>query len=297
MRSLLIFGLLFLSLIGANGLQHFPKSYVMASSTDSVKLPCGTKSQTNVTWKFEDDDVDFDDSISMDGPDLIVKEVDEAILGEYTCLTKDEKASIFLLLEVENEKELDSLLSCRARSYNCAFNCIWTAKKYEAVRLGLGPHCRDGGDLCQWVYNTHQTQDGRLHFRLTHSLTPYAEESSMLELTAEAIMDHSILRRTKRFYLRDIIQPDSPTIVSCQNVGPNITVTIHPPSSWSTPHSFFSLEHQIQYERKDDGKWVLSSTTMIPEKITKLRVHSRDLLVQSAWSEWTNWATLENVIV
>ncbi|XP_054628591.1 interleukin-12 subunit beta [Dunckerocampus dactyliophorus] len=283
-RSMLIFGLLFLSLIRANELKYFPKSYVMAKGSDSVMLPCGTKSQTNVMWKFENGVVD-----SMDGPNLLVKHVDELTLGEYTCLSENEKASTFLLMEDENEEELDSLLSCRARSYDCAFNCRWNDNKYEAVRLGLGPHCRDGGDPCQWVYSTHQSQDGSFHFRLTHSLTPYAEESSMLELTAEAIRGNYILRRTKRFYLRNIIQPDSP-IVSWQEVGRNINVTIHPPSSWSTPHSFFSLEHQIQYEHKDDGKWHLSSIPMIPKQITKLRAQSRDLLVQSAWSEWTSWA-------
>ena len=50
------------------------------------------------------------------------------------------------------------------------------------------------------------------------------------------------------------VQPDSPTIVRCREVEQDLNVIIEPPSSWSTPHSFFSLEHEIEYESKDDGK-------------------------------------------
>ncbi|KAG7278289.1 hypothetical protein CRUP_036366 [Coryphaenoides rupestris] len=49
------------------------------------------------------------------------------------------------------------------------------------------------------------TQDGRsLNFQLSHSLTPYAEETSMMELTVEAMNDNYFHRTTKKFYLRDI---------------------------------------------------------------------------------------------
>lgn len=50
------------------------------------------------------------------------------------------------------------------------------------------------------------------------------------------------------------VQPNSPKIVKCEEVGQNLKVTIEPPSNWSTPHSFFSLEHQIQYRLIDNNQ-------------------------------------------
>lgn len=50
------------------------------------------------------------------------------------------------------------------------------------------------------------------------------------------------------------VQPDSPQIVKCEEVEQGLNVTIDPPSSWSTPHSFFKLEHEIEYVLKDNGE-------------------------------------------
>lgn len=50
------------------------------------------------------------------------------------------------------------------------------------------------------------------------------------------------------------VQPDSPQIVKCEKADHNVHVTIDPPSSWSTPSSYFRLEHGFQYVRRDDGK-------------------------------------------
>lgn len=119
------------------------------------------------------------------------------------------------------------------------------------------------------------------------------------------------------------VQPDSPRIVSCQEVEQGLNVSIDPPASWSTPHSFFSLEHEIEYVLKDNGQvqphmqtpealvpclllcslhssfsssdvcdfqqLQHSQFALIPKKISKLRVRSRDALVMSAWSQWTPW--------
>ena len=61
----------------------------------------------------------------------------------------------------------------------------------------------EGRKSCQWV-SSDGLVDGRFHFELSHSLSPYSEESTMLEVTAEAIVNLSVLRKTLRFYLRDI---------------------------------------------------------------------------------------------
>ncbi|KAM9822170.1 interleukin-12 subunit beta [Syngnathus typhle] len=291
-----IFGLLLISLMGVNGLNYFPKSFVTAKINASVTLPCGAAIDGDeVTWTFKGNDLDEDyqDEVQRAGANLLVKEVGRPLLGEYTCWSGGESASVHLLLEAEEEGELDSFLTCRAKSYNCAFSCTWLDNKYKVVRLGLDPHCREGGDSCSWVKSTVEQQDGRLHFELRHSLSPYSEESTRLELTAEALENNSLLRRTKTFYLRDIIQPDSPEIVQCQEVDHGLSVTVRPPSSWSTPHSFFGLEHEVEYEHKDDGKKGRSSLSSVPKKISRLRVRSRDELVQSAWSQWTEWTNVQ----
>ncbi|XP_027129106.1 interleukin-12 subunit beta [Larimichthys crocea] len=211
------------------------------------------------------------------------------MLGEYTCWRGNQKlSSTHLLMEADEGEEFDSLIKCRAKSYDCNFSCKWTNSRYTAVRLGLGPDCSEGGKSCHWV-SSGVWQDGGFQLELSHTLSPYTEESTMLELTAEAISDHQIIRRTKRFYLRDIVQPDSPQIVNCQEVEQDLNVTIDPPSSWSTPHSFFSLEHEIEYTLKDDGETRRSLSALIPKRISKLRVRSRDSLVQSTWSQWTPW--------
>ncbi|XP_040898964.1 interleukin-12 subunit beta isoform X2 [Toxotes jaculatrix] len=290
--SLWIFGLLLVSPIGVHGLNHFPENFIVAKRDDAnpVTLTCGAKINGPVTWKFDGEVIeDFEDNIQQDGQKLNVSEVDTPMLGEYSCWRGEQVlSSTYLLLEAEEEEKLDSLLSCWAKSYDCNFSCNWSNTRYTAVRLGLGHDC-EGGKSCHWVSSSDQLLGGGFQFELSHSLSPYAEESTMLELTAEAVVNLSILRRTKRFYLRDIVQPDSPQIVNCQEVEQDLNVTIDPPSSWSTPYSFFSLEHEIEYMSKDDGKIGRSLSTLIPKRISKLRVRSRDSLVRSAWSQWTPW--------
>uniref|UniRef100_UPI0037E851D8 interleukin-12 subunit beta n=1 Tax=Semicossyphus pulcher TaxID=241346 RepID=UPI0037E851D8 len=296
--SLWVFGLLFISLSGAHGLNNFPENFVVANRNDDdpVTLTCGAKTDQDLEWRFNGKviDVDSEDHLQQDGPNLTVSEVDVPTLGEYSCWAKGQMlSSTFLLLEAEEEEELDSLLSCRAKSYDCVFSCNWTNSGYDLVRLGLGPDCSEGGKSCHWVNSRDLLSDGAFQFEVSHSLSAYAEESTMLKLTAEAITDLSILRKTKSFFLRDIVQPDSPQIVRCQAVEQNLNVTIDPPSSWSIPHSFFSLQHEIEYVLKDDGKTERSLSSLIPKGISKLRVRSRDSVVLSSWSQWTNW---KNVI-
>ncbi|XP_044051047.1 interleukin-12 subunit beta isoform X2 [Siniperca chuatsi] len=293
--SLWIYALLFTSLTEAHGLSYFPENFVVAKGSDAnpVTLTCGTKTNGTVTWKFDGElmeAVDFEDKVQQNGQNLTVSEVETPMLGEYSCWRGEEMlSSTYLLLEAEEEEELDWPFSCRAKSYDCNFTCDWTLGRYTAVHLGLGHECREGGKLCHWVNSSTRLLDGGFQFELSHSLSPYAEETTMLEVTAEAIINLSILRRTKRFYLRDIVQPDSPQIVKCQEVEQDLNVTIDPPTSWSTPHSFFSLEHEIEYVFKDDGTTGRSSSARIPKRISKLRVRSRDSLVFSAWSQWTPW--------
>ncbi|KAM9391971.1 interleukin-12 subunit beta [Pholidichthys leucotaenia] len=279
--SLWIFGLL-ISLTGAHGLSSFPDDFVVVKidTEEPVSLKCGSATTESVTWKHN--------GVELKGKNdqiLTLEDVDTQHLGNYSCWKGGKQVSLIaVLLEAYEEEEFDSLLKCWAKSYDCNFSCTWTSSDYDTVRLGLGRDCQEGSKSCQWVNNSTGFQ-----FELSHNRSPYAEESTMIELTAEATKDLEILRRTKSFYLRDIVKPDSPQIVKCQVEKHQLNVTIDPPSSWSTPHSFFSLHHQIEYELKDDGTRQYSENGLIPKKINKLRARSRDPLVLSEWSEWTPW--------
>ncbi|XP_008283139.1 interleukin-12 subunit beta isoform X2 [Stegastes partitus] len=296
--SLWISGLLLISLTGAHGLDYFPENLVVAKENDvnPIKLTCGTTTKETVTWKHKGEELDEDsveEGVELNGSDLILSKVETPLVGEYSCWRGEKMLSSFhVLLEKEEAGELESFMSCRAKSYNCSFSCTWNRTGYAAVRLGLGHDCRQGLKSCQWLgSSSKKIQNGAFQFELPHSLSPYAEESSRLELTAEAISinNQSVLRRNKNFYLRDIIQPDSPKIVRCQAVDQELNVTIEPPSTWSAPHSFFTLENEIEYRLKDDDKRGRSSSTLIPKGISQLRVRCRDPLVVSAWSQWTPW--------
>ncbi|KAA8592643.1 interleukin-12 subunit beta [Etheostoma spectabile] len=294
--SLWMCGLLFISLTGAHGLNHFPENFVVAKRNDAnpVILTCHTTTDGAVTWKFHGEetkrDVELEDNVQQNGQNLSVSEVDTPMLGKYSCWRgKEMLSSTYLLLAPDEDEELDNLsFKCRAKSYDCNFSCDWTQTGQTAMRLGLGNECSERRKSCHWV-SSDRLVDGTFHFELSHSLSPYAEESTMLELTAEAIVNLSIFRKTKRFYLRNIVKPDSPQLVKCQEEKEGLNVTIDAPSSWSTPQSFFRLEHEIEYMFKDDGKTGRSSSNLIPKGISKLRVRSRDSLVPSAWSQWTPW--------
>uniref|UniRef100_A0A665WLP2 Interleukin-12 beta central domain-containing protein n=1 Tax=Echeneis naucrates TaxID=173247 RepID=A0A665WLP2_ECHNA len=251
-----------------------------------VTLTCKADVDVDVTWKLSGDVIEKDqymENYQQDGPNLNVLDVEHPMLGEYSCWSGEKLlSSTYLLLEAEEERDLDSLITCWAKSYDCTFNCNWISKKYTAVRLGLGNDWKS----CQWVIGSEQA-NGVIPFELSHSLSSYAEETTMLVVTIEAINSETILRRTKRFYLRDIIKPDTPQIVRCQKVGEHqLNVSIDPPSSWSSPHSFFTLEHEIEYEMKNNGQVHPSNQS---NNISKLRVRSRDPLVLSSWSQWTPW--------
>ncbi|KAM9743718.1 interleukin-12 subunit beta [Menidia menidia] len=289
--------LLMTSLTGVHGLSQFPKNVLVAEINNDkpITLTCNAKTDGPVSWKFLGKDVEDEDYVRRDGQDLTLLEVDVFASGEYSCWKGDQKLSSTYLLLQDNEEEQEELdLSCRAKSYDCNFTCTWKGTKNKLVRLGLGHYCTEGHSSCKWETSSDQTPDGEFHFVLSHSLSPYEEESTMLELTAEVISDPYMHRKTTTFYLRDIVQPDSPQIVGYKAMRGELKVTIEPPSSWSTPHSFFSLEHEIEYESQDDGKRGRSLSAVIPRGVSRMRVRSRDPLVPSPWSQWSPWKNVEN---
>ncbi|XP_029998436.1 interleukin-12 subunit beta isoform X2 [Sphaeramia orbicularis] len=288
---------IFITFAAAHELNYFPQNFVVISrdQQEPVKLTCGDLSDTDVTWKLNGKDIEdsFEDYLERDGTTLTVTEFDDPLLGEYSCWSGGRNiSSTYLLMEAEKNSQTDPV-KCRAKSYDCNFTCTWTLDGYTAVRLRLEHDSCEDATSCQWVGDSTPTPDGTFHFELSHSLSPYAEESTMLVVTAEAIADFFILRTTKRFYLRGIIQPDSPQIVKCEEMPQALNVTIDPPATWSTPHSFFTLEHEIEYISKDNGEHGFSSSTLVPKRISRVRGRSRDSLVDSNWSVWSPWKNVK----
>lgn len=292
--------LLYISLARGYRLTSFPEHFAVAKNDrpEPVNLTCNSllKIDGAVTWTH----VTFDghnQELQNIGNVLKVNDVDTPHVGEYSCWNDNKKlASIYLLLDAENEEEKsNSYISCWAKTYDCSLSCNWTHREFTAVRMGLGHACSEDERSCSWV-NPHSGPhpDDGFQFELNHSISPFEEESTMLKVTAQAINTHSYLKRTKSFFLRDIIQPDSPKIVKCHGNSEGLKVTTEPPTSWATPHSFFPLEHEIEYLKKDDGEVGRSRNDYVPKGISHLRARSRDPLVPSSWSQWSPWKNLIN---
>eukprot|EP00066_Takifugu_rubripes_P008765 XP_003975202.1 PREDICTED: interleukin-12 subunit beta-like [Takifugu rubripes] len=294
--SLWIFGLLFISSSEVHGLSSIPENFVLAKELNGLAiLTCNSTPDTAITWKFNDVPVEneaFGQYTTQNGPDLNLSQVDFTMFGNYSCWSEGRMLSSVYLLEIEEPVLTDSELHCWARSYDCIFNCNWNKETYSAARAGLGEDCAKRLKSCQWVTSSGPVHGGGFQFQLSHSLSPYAEENTKLEVTVEAIDDLIFDRKTKKFFLREIIQPNSPKIAKCEDVGENLMVTIEPPSNWSTPHSFFTLEHQIHYRLLDNNQDRFSSSTLIPKTASSLRVRSRDSLILSTWSQWSPWKNL-----
>lgn len=80
----------------------------------------------------------------------------------------------------------------------------------QIIPLCVGPiSSAEGKKTCPWVNSSSEHPEHGLQFLLSHSLTPYVEETSMMELTVEAMNDNYFQRTTKIFYLRDISKFDS----------------------------------------------------------------------------------------
>uniref|UniRef100_A0A3B5KM56 Interleukin-12 beta central domain-containing protein n=2 Tax=Takifugu rubripes TaxID=31033 RepID=A0A3B5KM56_TAKRU len=287
--SLWIFGLLFISSSEVHGLSSIPENcmphFVLAKELNGLAiLTCNSTPDTAITWKFNDVPVEneaFGQYTTQNGPDLNLSQVDFTMFGNYSCWSEGRMLSSVYLLEIEEPEQ--TFLKNQAISHDglqckssfCFFSC--SAKRLKS---------------CQWVTSSGPVHGGGFQFQLSHSLSPYAEENTKLEVTVEAIDDLIFDRKTKKFFLREIIQPNSPKIAKCEDVGENLMVTIEPPSNWSTPHSFFTLEHQIHYRLLDNNQDRFSSSTLIPKTASSLRVRSRDSLILSTWSQWSPWKNL-----
>lgn len=82
------------------------------NNKDPVVLTCSTSADRAVTWKFDGDVVtDFVGKVQLYGQDLNVSDVEEPMLGNYSCWSGGELlSSLFLLLEAEGGGELGKII-------------------------------------------------------------------------------------------------------------------------------------------------------------------------------------------
>ncbi|XP_030646295.1 interleukin-12 subunit beta [Chanos chanos] len=250
-----------------------------------------------VTWKrsHEGHTVDLEESevLKFSGRSLTLSDLEADLTGNYSCWSSGHPHTpldyTYVLLDVSRDvtEAQDNTISCFAENYSCSFFCLWTHPQFIAFRL------RNERDNGSWV----SSSLGGV-FSLSHTTSPYAEELEPVRVTGEAISAELYFKTSKHFYLRDIIRPSHPEGVSCKRNDMQLNVRVEPPSSWATPRSYYPLEHEIQYQYRDNGKkaQVVQSEgkiLMVPLGISKLRVRCRDPLVPSQWSEWTPWKNVQ----
>ncbi|XP_028823286.1 interleukin-12 subunit beta [Denticeps clupeoides] len=291
--------LLLLLLSPVSPLTSFPDT-LEAGIGGNVTLTCDTDRTLKgpLLWKHSRDGdtwpVEMTDFQVLNEKQLVLLDLEEAMSGEYSCW--DGNTLLYHTHLLLNQTWNDAELHCWAENYGCMFYCSWSGVEYTAIRLR---NERDGGE---WVWPSDKGV-----FSVSHSTNQYAEEVWPLRVTLEAINSERILRISKKFYLREIIQPPHPAKVNSKSVGETLLVMVEPPAAWATPTSYYPLEHEIEYQRKDDGQvkkelcckdqdtvrcWK-RAVCHVAGRVSRFRVRSRDPLVLSQWSQWSQWKNVK----
>ncbi|XP_036441553.1 interleukin-12 subunit beta [Colossoma macropomum] len=257
----------------------FPEKIALGRIAGNVTLRCDTAKQ-HVTWKHDSEDIEPSELAELKDKQLILHDFQEDQMGNYTCWSEGELVDYTYILLDESWKFTDSIISCTAETFNCTFKicCRMDQAGFSVFRL------RNQRDDSSWVQ---RSEDG--FFYLTHSTNPYAEEAERLAVIGEAVSSSDrYFNISHNFYLRDIIKPAIPQI---KHMSKN-KVTVRPPASWAKPESYYPLEHEIQYRKRDDGmvmSFKFDDNMKVPDGMSDLRVRSRDSLLLSQWSDWTPW--------
>ncbi|EMP29835.1 ATP-dependent RNA helicase DQX1 [Chelonia mydas] len=92
------------------------------------------------------------------------------------------------------------------------------------------------------------------------------------------------------------LRPGPPQDVTAQSKGGLLHLSWAPPASWSSPHSYFLLRYQLEYEHWDGTKGSLQlegvTEMSVEGDVRRVQIRCQDPLVNSTWSPWTTW---ENV--
>ncbi|KAL2093535.1 hypothetical protein ACEWY4_010847 [Coilia grayii] len=281
-------------LTAGSSLPSFPKHTQVEESMANVTVTCRKDFDGDITWTFNEEELD------RVGPEFKLLNFDESLAGEYSCYGADEILDTVHVLLKDTPDSTTPELKCWAENYNCTFHCTWKHRHYTVVRL------RNERDNGTWVSSSPEGV-----FEVPHLTDAHSEEATPLKVTLEALTTNKdrFLQINKTFYLREIIQPPSPQIEVFKRGDP-LEVDIKPAKGWATPSSYYPLEYQIEYRKKDNGQVVqqlcckeqgqTNRHTHAPDCWTKVRckihvrvasfrVRSRDPLLKSNWGQWTEW--------
>ncbi|XP_053478406.1 interleukin-12 subunit beta [Ictalurus furcatus] len=292
--SLSIITVLCLCSLKVSALDTFPEKFVAGPNGSNVTLSCDKAIKTPVTWNFRDQKVEsVKDAFELEGNTLKLLKLEGDLIGNFTCWSEGQEQEVdytYVLLDM-SDTITGSPVSCTAETFNCTstISCTMKAKEYHHFRLR--DERNDG-----WLT---PSTDGR--FLLTHKTNPFAEEAKPIVVIGEAVSNLNYYFKIRySFYIRDIIRPGCPRVSVLKKNNLSV-LDVNPPVSWTLPLSFYPLEHEIELQKRTDGKIISLFYTQpnntdpsggsitIPTGTSKLRARCRDSLLLSQWSEWTVW--------
>ncbi|KAF5887048.1 interleukin-12 subunit beta-like, partial [Clarias magur] len=274
-------------------LERFPEKFVAGKIDSDVTLTCDRAGNTPVTWKFNGEDVTevgFENLV-FDGRTITMHEFNEEQTGNFSCWSGRQEVDYTYVLLDMSDTVTDSPVSCTAETFNCTstISCTMKEEGYRYFRL------RDERNDCCWL----SSSQGR--FNLTHTTNPFAEEATPIVVLGEGVSDVGhYFKIIISFFIRDIIRPGVPQISVVKTSSGRVLV-VKPPPTWTRPLSYYPLEHEVEFRRRDDGKiesvfYTQPNNTdpagggvSIPAGTSELRARCRDSLLLSQWSEWTQW--------
>lgn len=295
--SLSIITVLCLCSLKVSALDTFPEKFVAGLNGSSVTLSCDKAIKTPVTWNFEDEIVEsHEDMFELEGNTLRLPKLEVDVIGNFTCWSEGQEVDYTYVLMDMSDTITDSPVSCTAENFNCTSTISCTMKEKEYQYFRLRDERNDG-----WLT---PSTDGR--FLLTHKSNPFAEEAEPIVLIGEAVSNLKYYFKIHySFYIRDIIRPGCPRVSVLKKNNLSV-LDVNPPDSWTLPLSFFPLQHEIEFQKRTDGKIIsqlypepnntdssIGSIT-IPTGTSKLRARCRDSLLLSQWSEWTVWQNVSH---
>ncbi|CAM4551790.1 unnamed protein product [Lepidochelys olivacea] len=290
-----------LCVVPAAALTDFPSKFLVGEVNGQVVVTCDT-AQEQVSWKQnEHQEIMAEHHIA--GRTLTLEGLDQPAAGNYSCWHGPRLLDSTYVVVSDPDYPLlqgapGSAVTCRAESYGGELSCSWTALRPAAFRARLS-RSPDGAPGA-WLYvgrgSALQGPDQPQPFTVTladGTFCPFAEEPRPLELVLEGISAESFVNITHRLFLRDIVRPGPPQDVTAQSKGGLLHLSWAPPASWSSPHSYFLLRYQLEYEHWDGTKGSLQlegvTEMSIEGDVRWVQIRCQDPLVNSTWSPWTTW--------
>ncbi|XP_036605634.1 interleukin-12 subunit beta [Trichosurus vulpecula] len=281
---------------------------------ETVVLTCDSSENENaITWTSNKNG-----QILGTGKTLTVQVREFTDAGTYICQKGGEVLSRKLLLirvmedgiwstdivKDQKEPKTKTYLKCEAKNYSGTFTCSWLTESSPGLKFSIrsskGSSDPRGVTCGPAVLSEEKVKiDNKEYQKYTAdcqevSACPSAEESQPIEVVLDAIQKHKYEKYTSSFFVRDIIKPDPPRNLRVKPLKNSRIVELswEYPETWSTPHSYFPLNFNVQVHGrgKKEKTSVTTETSVQVEchKGKKILVQARDRYYNSSWSKWAS---------